>query len=526
MSNAADVECSKSSDTETDVTAGQSALAEGTEPAENPVLPQLSEVALPEKKDAAAQLMELVEGMAFFHDETRRPFVQINTGGRKEIMALKSDDFKYWLRYQYYLKYQDIVASEAVKKTVDTLVGKAVFAGARHQLQVRVAAHEGAIWYDLANENCQSVRIAPGTWTVENDQPILFQRFRKSGAQVIPERDGDIKDLLGFVNITDEAQQCLLLSYLVNCFIPGVPKPPAHINGEKGSGKTTVSRLIKTMVDPSNIDTISLPSNRNELMLQLAQTYMPVYDNQVALMQWQSNLMCCAATGGGMSKRELNTDAGEIIFRFTRPVIMNGINGVAQESDLLDRCIIFEQERISDKARITEEEFWKRFREQQPKILGGIFNTLSRAMQIYPSVHLTTLPRMADFGKWGCAIAEAMGYDPKVFLDAYAQNVRRTNQAAIENHPLALTLILLMKTQPVGFETTAGNLLKRLEKVAENEGVRTSDKQFPKTAAVLVRRLKEVKCNLQAEGFDYEVARDTRNNSTVRVFPIQSQENR
>ena len=493
-------------------------------PGEDEALTQLSELEMPAKKDAASQLMEMVEGMNFFHDETKRAFVQISRGGHKEIVAVKGDEFKYWLRYQYFVRYQDIVTSEALKKTLDTLVGKALFAGERYQLQVRVAEYAGDIWYDLSNDGHQAVRITPDIWTVENEPPIMFQRFRKSGAQVTPEGDGDVKNLLSFVNMADPGQQCLLLTYLIYCFVPGVPKPLLLPHGEKGSGKTTLSRVIKMLVDPSNVDTSSLPANKAELVLQLAQTYMPVYDNQVALTQCQSDVMCCAATGGGLIKKELYTDAGEILYRFVRPVIINGINEVAVNSDLLDRCILVEQERISDNERITEKEFWERFRVQRPKILGGIFNTLSQAMRVYPSIRLDSLPRMADFAIWGSAIAQAMGYNQKVFLDAYAQNMRLTNRAAIDSHPLALTLIRMIHDRPVGFGATAAKLLQTIERVAESEGIRTDDKQFPKTAAVLVRRLREVKSNLRAEGFDYAVERDAKNNSVVRIFPIQSQE--
>ena len=535
MSDATDMENTKPSDTANDVTTEQPDTAndmtseqlvpvEGTESVETAVLPQLSEVSQTGKEDEAKMLMDLVEDKIYFHDETRQPYAQIGSNGHTEIMAVKGDEFKSWLSYQFFLKYKESISLSALKRTVNTLVGRALYAGERHHLHLRVAPLAGNIWYDLANDNYQSVRITPRGWTVENNPPIIFQRNRKSGEQVMPERDGDVKSLLSFVNIPDPEQQCLLLTYLVYCFVPSVPKPPAHLNGEKGSGKTTLSRIIKSMVDPSTIDTVSLPNHKDELMLQLAQMYMPVYDNQVALTQWQSDVMCSAATGGGMAKRELYTNSGEIIFRFIRPVIMNGINDVALNSDLLDRCIVFEQERIPDNTRITEENFWKRFKEQQPKILGGIFDTLSQAMQIYPSVRLQTLPRMADFAKWGYAIAQAMGYEPQVFLNAYDQNIRSTNQVAIENHPLAQTLLRLMQAYPIGLEATAGNLLKNLEKTAENEGIRTGDKQFPKTPAVLVRRLKEVKSNLREEGFDYAVTRDARNNSVVSISRIRTRE--
>ncbi len=75
----------------------------------------------------------------------------------------------------------------------------------------------------------------------------------------------------------------------------------------------------------------------------------------------------------------------------------------------MDRSILLHLERIDPIKRKDEEKLWKDFEEVKPEILGGIFDVISKAMSIYPSVKLSLLPRMADFGKWGYAIAEALG---------------------------------------------------------------------------------------------------------------------
>ena len=42
-------------------------------------------------------------------------------------------------------------------------------------------------------------------------------------------------------------------------------------------------------------------------------------------------------------------------------------------------------------------------------MIGGAFTLLSKAMAIYPHVELNELFRMADFTRWGYAVAEAAG---------------------------------------------------------------------------------------------------------------------
>ncbi|MDR9787650.1 MAG: hypothetical protein RJR37_10485 [Peptococcaceae bacterium MAG4] len=59
--------------------------------------------------------------------------------------------------------------------------------------------------------------------------------------------------------------------------------------------------------------------------------YAPCFDNLDGLSPWQSDMLCQAATGGGISKRELYTDMEEVILSFLRCPMLNGINLVAQE---------------------------------------------------------------------------------------------------------------------------------------------------------------------------------------------------
>ena len=55
-------------------------------------------------------------------------------------------------------------------------------------------------------------------------------------------------------------------------------------------------------------------------------------------------------------------------------------------------------------------------------ILGGIFDTLSAALRLYPTIRPSSLERMADFTRVGAAIAVALGYGEEEFLSAYDTN--------------------------------------------------------------------------------------------------------
>ena len=80
-----------------------------------------------------------------------------------------------------------------------------------------------------------------------------------------------------------------------------------------------------------------------------------------------------------------------------------------------------------------------------PSILGGIFDTLSRAMAIYPTVKLDKLPRMADFARWGYAIGEALGGKGQEFLSEYTANIESQNVEVLNSDVVATLMVAFMQ---------------------------------------------------------------------------------
>jgi hypothetical protein len=79
------------------------------------------------------------------------------------------------------------------------------------------------------------------------------------------------------------------------------------------------------------------------------------------------------------------------------PVIINGIDEVMTRGDLIDRTVVVELAEIPKDDRLPEKEFWSRFEQYRPGILGYFLNALQAAMSNIGSVKLDRLPRMADF---------------------------------------------------------------------------------------------------------------------------------
>lgn len=465
---------------------------------------QKKSVAEEKEKTQLSRLMAIVSDnpdVELFRDEYETPYIRVPVNEQKETLNCRSRKFSLWLTHAYYEKYGGMPQPTALSLAIQGIEGLALFKGKRYELRKRVAETEDAIWYDLANNKNHAVRIAPTGWDLVANPPNLFQKEKHMLAQVEPVRGGNVAEFLQFVNISDEGQKLLLLVYLVSCFIPGFPHPLLYLYGQKGSAKSTLSKLLRRLIDPSTIEVVALPKDRRQAGLQLLHHHIIFYENVSHISADISDLLCIAITGGGFEDREFYTNADAFIYNVRTNIGINGINISAVKPDLLERSILIELERISDSGRRMENELYATFEEARPRILGAIFDTAATAMKLRPTIKLTHMPRMADFAAWGCAISEALGFTQEQFLKAYNKKIAQQDEEALAVSQEAQLVIALMQGEDE-WSGTPQELLSTLKTIAANQGEHVG-RDFAEKPNVLTRRLNQVKTNLLAVGVDY-----------------------
>lgn len=470
-----------------------------------------------QKPTQAKLLLELVKrtGATFFHSTMNDLYASIPVGDHTEVWLLDGRDFKIWLAGLYYKQTGSPIGNEAIKQAVDTLSASAMFDNPEPiELHTRTAEQNGSFWLDLSNAAWQAIKITPVGWSVCDNPPIMYARYRHQATQIIPQPGGDVKKILRHVNIKEH--ETLFLVWVVCSFVPGIPHPAIILFGEKGAAKSTACSLLKMLIDPSALETMTLQNDPRTLAVNLQQHWFLPFDNVSYINEETSDTLCRAVTGGGIQQRKLFTNAEDAIFTFRRCLALNGINNVATRPDLLDRSLLIELERITEADRRELAEIMAAFEIDRPAILGGILDTLSKAMAIFPSVKLNKLPRMADFTRWGFAIGEALGGKGQEFLDQYSENRETQNTEAINADPVATLVVKLMSTREV-WTGEPSKLLGDLTLLATSEGVSTSDKSFPKRANQLSRRLRATKSNLEAVGITYENHGHGRTGTTISI---------
>jgi len=455
--------------------------------------------------------------LELFHDQTKIPYARIRQSDICLTVPIRSRQFKAWLTNLLWRAERKAPGTEAIYRVLNVLEAAALFDGKKYTLHNRVAPAEDGIWIDMTDDKWSAIKVTADGWQIVDNPPILFKRYSHQRPLTKPQTGGDSKAFLNFVNIDweDTNTRLLLLCTVISYFVPTIPHVILVLYGIQGSGKSCFFKIIRRLIDPSAVEVLTLPRDERERVQQLDHHWCAFYDNVTSLPTWMSDTLCRAATGGGFTKRELYTDDSDIIYNFKRCVGLNGINIAAQRGDLLDRSLLVGLEDIPKDKRRTEEHLLVELENCKASILGGFLDTLTKAIRAYPAVNPRELFRMADFTRWGCAIAVALGYTEDDFINAYRAKVKVQIEEAAHASPLATVLLDYMETQKT-WDGTPSQLYRTLANHAKDVGISTRQKAWPKAPHVLVRQLNELSPSLKSLG--WEIITGIRTGSARRIM--------
>jgi hypothetical protein len=469
-----------------------------------------------------------------FHDQFNAPYAAVQVGDHNEVLPLKSSRFRNWLCRLYYDFEGGVLGSETASNVINVLKAKAEFEGSTRKLNLRVASikeESFTIYYDLTDKDWLVIKVTKDGWDMQ-DAPIMFRRYSNQQPQVYPHKEYpvDIFDqFMNLINIKGEDNKLLLKCYIISLFYPEIPKPVLMLRGEQGSAKSTLQELIRMLVDPSSIRTLTFPRDINELVQKLSHNYIAYFDNVSLIPEWISDQLCRAVTGSGFSKRELYTDDDDVIYNFKRCIGFNGINLGATKADLLDRGIIIELERIPREKQCRLEDVWAEFDAIKPELLGYVFDILVKILQVKSNGgiagEIKALPRMADFAEVGEIISRCLGNDNNKFLDAYYRNIDLQVEEAIASNPVGTGITKLMEADgiqcPWRWKGTMSELLTELEQAADILKINRRSKSWPKAPNSLSRRIKEVKTNLREIGIVIDNSSPRDSKTKVKTIEIR-----
>lgn len=434
-----------------------------------------------------------------------------------ETYHIRAENTKFWLTRRFYEEKGRPPGAQALQDALGVLEARARFEGEEHPVHIRVAEYGGAIYVDLANEVWEVVEITARGWQVISDPPVRFRRTKGMKSLPRPTKGGHVEDLRKIINLESDRDWCLLVGWLLQAFNPAGPYPSLILQGEQGSAKSTVERVLRSIVDPSTTPLKTTPRSERDLVIAANNSWVVAFDNLSGLPPWLSDALCRLSTGGGFSTRALYTDSEEIIFEAMRPVLLNGITSVATRADLLDRSMILNLPAIPEDRRKPEAELWEEFDNILPRILGALFDALSAALRNLPHTQLDTKPRMADFALWATAAEEGLGWEPGTFMKAYDQSRAELNEMALESDPVAEAVREFMADREEWIDPPT-KLLDKLNEVTDENTQRTE--AWPKAPQSLTPCLKRQAPVLRKAGIEIETGHRSGKGRKIHIFKI------
>ena len=394
-----------------------------------------------------------------------------------------------------------------MQAALGVLEARAQFDAPEHEVHVRVAGHDDCIYIDLADRDWRAIEIDQDGWRIVDSPPVYFRH--SSGMKSLPEpvTGGSLKDdLRPLLNVKTDDEFVLTVAWLLAALRPSGPYPVLALTGEQGSAKTMRANFLRALVDPLSVPLRALPRSEHDVFIAARNSHVLAYDNASGLPDWLSDTFCRLATGGGFSTRELYTDQDEVLFGSKRPIILNGIDDIATRPDLADRSIVQTLAAISDERRKLETELWADFERKRPRILGALLDAVSHGLKTLSDVVLDRKPRMADFAVWVTACEGAL-WKEGTFMAAYTGNIQEAVETVLEAEQVATILRAYIDTTPQ-FAGTATELLKALNDVASE--TQQKAKGWPKSPAVLAKRLRRIAPPLRKIGIDVALERENR----------------
>lgn len=199
-------------------------------------------------------------------------------------------------------------------------------------------------------------------------------------------------------------------------------------------------------------------------------------------------------------------------------VILNGIDIVPYKSDLAERSLLFELQKIDKKKRMTDSDYWSRFEHDKPEILGAIFDALQKAIEILPTLEVEELDRMADAHREMIAIALALGISLEEFQAILEENHKKLQDSYAQNNPF-INLVVNYVELNKRIDKPAATVYEEMSKMIVGKCT-----GFPNAPSPLSRKLNVERDTLRDLGIRFDTHKENKANYIILEKIAQSRQ--
>jgi hypothetical protein len=234
-------------------------------------------------------LIELAQSAELFHAPDGTPFADLSVDGHRETVRIRSSGFQQWLARSYFEKTQSAPNSEAVKTALNVIMAKAIFSGPKRQVFIRVGGCNCKLYIDLGDETWRAVEIDAGGWRVIDSPPVRFRRAGGMQPLPVPTPGGSIEALRPFLNLKSDTDFVMVVAWILAVLRNIGPYPVLVLSGEQGSAKSTLSAMLRSLLDPNTAALRALPREERDLYIAASNSHLLAFDNVSGLSSWMSD---------------------------------------------------------------------------------------------------------------------------------------------------------------------------------------------------------------------------------------------
>lgn len=427
---------------------------------------------------------------AFFRTPAGVVYVTLSIDSHRETHPLHSDAFSNWLTWLVYQATKSLVGAQIVSQAAVILGVEARLAPVKEPW-MRVGRRGDTIYLDLVNDRWEVVEIRSDGWDIVPMGDLPFVRRSGMLPGIEPVAGGNPGDFAQFFTVPREELQ-LMLSWVVFALSGGQfgAYTILVLNGEQGSGKTTLCVILRELVDPNEGALQPPPAKPDDFGVIISDSHCFALDNASSFESWLYDSLCRAASNGTFLMRTLHTTTGVTRLKVKKPILINGIPELVGRADFVERTISVRLPSIPPDKRRTEQEIWDSWGQFKGLLMGIVCDGLSSALRNYRSVRqdLGQLSRMADFTVWSEAAAPGLGFEPGDFMRAFNENRREMSSLSFDTDIVAGAVARLVPRVGRSWSGSPTELLAAVGELVSEE-MRRNKIAWPQSAMALGARL-------------------------------------
>jgi len=347
------------------------------------------------------------------------------------VLPLRSADFRDWLTANYYAEFETAPSALALQAVLRTLEARAR-SGELPAMKVdpRVS-FEGdpfipsKVSLDLANAAGEVVEITSQGWSITDN---LHHSFRQSPgmlplASPLANPQSLIRNPLpGLATLFNLSATGLTQVYfwLMAALRPIGPYPILVLRGPAASGKSTLARALRSLIDPSSAPLRRLPVRDRELMQLALHNWILVFDHVHRIPPKISEALCGISSGEAIETAQPDY-RDSALTEIARPIILiapvdHARSAWSPAPSLSTRSLTIHLAPIAEPR--TEAALSRDFDALRAPVLAALADAVSCALANLREIELAHAARFPDCEAWAIAAAPALGLDPAAIAEA------------------------------------------------------------------------------------------------------------